>query len=146
LYRHIIHLHIPAFSIAVARVCEPRLRDRPVAVAPPQSERALVISASSEARKEGVFKGIPIGKAIKLCPDLTVLPPNPEQTEKACNAQGISTLISQGQSVFGGGLKIRDVISGGRLRVICICRGQWVWQATKWSPALPLESGRPKAC
>ena len=70
----------------MARVCEPRLRDRPVAVAPPQSERALVISASSEARKEGVFKGMPIGKAIKLCPDLTVLPPNPEQTEKACNA------------------------------------------------------------
>jgi DNA polymerase-4 len=29
---------------------------------------------------------MPIGKAIKLCPDLTVLPPNPEQTEKACNA------------------------------------------------------------
>jgi DNA polymerase-4 len=93
LHRHIIHLHIPAFSIAVARVCEPQLRDRPVAVAPPQSERALVMSASSEARKEGVFKGMPIGKAIKLCPDLTVLPPNPERTEKACKA--LSSMVAR---------------------------------------------------
>ena len=88
LSRHIVHLHISAFSIAVARVCEPRLRDRPVAVAPPQSERALLLSVSPEARKEGVFKGMPIGKAMKLCPELTVLPPNPEQTGKACKTLG----------------------------------------------------------
>ncbi|UCF83103.1 MAG: hypothetical protein JSV50_18270 [Desulfobacteraceae bacterium] len=86
LSRHIIHLHISAFSIAVARVCEPKLRDRPVAVAPPQAERALLLSVSPEARKEGVFKGMPIGKAMKLCPGLTVLPPNPGQTERACEA------------------------------------------------------------
>jgi DNA polymerase-4 len=86
LHRHIIHLHISAFSIAVARVCEPKLRDRPVAVASPQSDRALVLSVSPEARKEGVFKGMPIGKAMRLCPDLTVLPPHPGQTEKACEA------------------------------------------------------------
>jgi DNA polymerase-4 len=84
LFRHIIHLHIPAFYIAVARVCQPELRDRPVAVAPPQSERALILSASPEARKEGIFKGMPLSKAMKLCPDLTALPPNPGLTEKAC--------------------------------------------------------------
>jgi DNA polymerase-4 len=31
---------------------------------------------------------MPIGKAMKLCPGLTVLPPDPEQTEKACEAMG----------------------------------------------------------
>jgi DNA polymerase-4 len=86
LHRHIIHLHIPAFSVAVERVCHPELRDRPVAMAPPQSERALILSVSPEARKEGIRKGMPIGKAIKLCPDLNVLPPNPGLTEKACQA------------------------------------------------------------
>jgi DNA polymerase-4 len=54
-----------------------------VAVAPPQSERALILSVSSEARKEGIFKGMPLGKAMKFCPDLAVLSPNPELTEKA---------------------------------------------------------------
>ncbi len=83
MYRHIIHLHIPAFSIAVERVCHPELRDRPVVVAPPRSERGLILAASFEARREGVFKGMPLGKAMKFCPGLTVLPPNPELTGKA---------------------------------------------------------------
>lgn len=84
MFRHILHLHIPAFSIAVARVCRPELRDRPVVVAPVQSERALVLSASFEARKERVFKGMPLGRAMKTCPGLTVLPPDPALTERAC--------------------------------------------------------------
>jgi DNA polymerase-4 len=82
-YRHIIHLHIPAFPIAVERVCHSGLRDRPVAVAPPHSERALLLYVSPEARDEGIFKGMPLGRAMKFCPDLTVLPPNPGLTEKA---------------------------------------------------------------
>jgi DNA polymerase-4 len=84
--RSIIHIHIPAFAIAVARVCEPRLRDRPVVVVPPQSERSLILSASLEAKKEGVYKGMPLGRAVRLCPGLTVLPPNPALTEKASRA------------------------------------------------------------
>jgi len=82
--RHIIHVHIPAFPIAVARVVRPELRDRPVAVAPPHSERALILSVSAEARQEGIFKGMPIGKAMKFCPGLTVLPPDHDLTAKAC--------------------------------------------------------------
>ena len=84
MHRHIIHLHIPAFSIAVARVFRPELREQPVAVAPARSERALILSASSEARKEGVFKGMPLSKAKKSCPALMVLPPDPGLTKKAC--------------------------------------------------------------
>jgi DNA polymerase-4 len=84
MYRHIIHLYIPAFPIAVARVSRPELRDRPVAVAPLHSERALILSVSREARREGVFKGMPLGKAVKYCPDLAVLPPDRELTAKAC--------------------------------------------------------------
>jgi DNA polymerase IV len=81
--RHIIHIHIPAFPIAVARVCRPELRGRPVVVAPAHSERAIVLSVSSEAREEGVFKGMPLAKAFKVCPGLSVLPHDPEFTQKA---------------------------------------------------------------
>ncbi len=82
--RHIIHLHIPSFPIAVARVVRPELRDRPVAVAPPHSERALLVSVSAEARQQGIFKGMPLAKAIKFCPGLTILPPDYDLTAKAC--------------------------------------------------------------
>jgi DNA polymerase-4 len=82
--RNIIHVHIPSFPIAVARVIRPELRGRPVAVAPPHSERALLLSVSAEARQEGIFKGMPFGKAMKFCPSLTVLPPDHDLTTKAC--------------------------------------------------------------
>lgn len=91
--RQIIHLHIPAFSIAVARVCQPALRDRPVVVAPLQSERALILSASPEARKEGLFKGMPLSRAKSTCPDLTVLPPDPGLTDRAC--QGLARVVAR---------------------------------------------------
>jgi len=82
--RHIIHIHIPAFSISLERLGRPELRDRPVVVAPPHSERALVLSASSEARREGIFKGMALGNAMRYCPDLTVISPNPGLTDKGC--------------------------------------------------------------
>jgi len=84
LNRHIIHIHIPAFSISLERLGRPDLRDRPVVIAPPHSERALVLSASPEARREGIFKGMALGKAMRYCPGLTVIPPNPGLTEKGC--------------------------------------------------------------
>jgi len=52
-------------------------------MAPPHSERALILSTSPEARREGIFKGMPLRKAIKFCPDLTVLPPNQDLAGKA---------------------------------------------------------------
>jgi len=91
--RHIIHVHIPAFPIAVARVSQPRLRGRPVALAPLHSERALILAVSSEARREGVFKGMPLGKALTFCPGLTVLPPDQALTEKASRA--LAGMVSQ---------------------------------------------------
>jgi DNA polymerase-4 len=93
LYRHIIHIHIPAFPIAVARVCQPALRGRPVALAPLHSDRALILSSSPEARREGVFKGMPLGKAVKFCSDLTVIPPDPDLTERA--SQVLAKTVAQ---------------------------------------------------
>lgn len=84
--RSIIHIHIPAFPIAVARVCRSELRDRPVVVAPPFSERALILHVSLEAKKEGLFKGMPLSKAVKQCPGLKILSPNPGLTERAWEA------------------------------------------------------------
>ncbi len=83
MHRHIIHIHIPAFPIEVVRVSRPELKGRPVAMAPPHSERALILSTSPEARREGIFKGMPLRKAVKFCPDLTILPPNQDLAGRA---------------------------------------------------------------
>lgn len=82
MFRHIVHIHIVAFAITLERIGRPELRKRPVAVAPLHSDRALILSASPEARREGIFKGMPLGRAMKFCPELITLPPNPALTEK----------------------------------------------------------------
>ena len=80
---------MPTFSITLERLNHPELRERPVVVVPPQSDRALIMTASSEARREGIYKGMAIGKALRFCPELTVLPPNPGLVEKG------STLLAK---------------------------------------------------
>jgi len=57
-------------------VVESRLRGRPVAVAPLNSERALLQCVSAEASSEGVHAGIPIYQARKVCPSLIVIAPD----------------------------------------------------------------------
>ncbi len=80
--RDILHLSIPAFAIALARVDDPSLRQRPVAMAPVHSERALLQCVSSEARREGLFEGMPASHARRLCPSLKILPPDPQRLAK----------------------------------------------------------------
>jgi DNA polymerase-4 len=84
MYRHIIHFHVPALPIAVARISRPDLRDRPVVVAAARSGRSRVLSVSREARSEGIFKGMSLQKARTCCPGLTVLPPDPKAAEQVC--------------------------------------------------------------
>jgi DNA polymerase-4 len=86
--RDILHLSIPAIAIALARVDDPALRQRPVAVAPLHSERALLQCVSAEGRREGLFPGMPASHARRLCPSLKLLPPDPRRL-----ASGYSPLI-----------------------------------------------------
>lgn len=76
--RDITYLNIPCFPVALERIQEPYLKERPVAVAPRSSERAKVWAVSEEARQAGVTKGMPVGQAKRMVSDLTVVEPNPD--------------------------------------------------------------------
>jgi DNA polymerase IV len=80
--RDILHFSIPAFAIALARVDDPSLLQWPVAMAPVHSDRALLLCVSSEARREGLFEGMPASHARRLCPSLKILPPDPQRLAK----------------------------------------------------------------
>ncbi len=84
--RNVIHIDIAEFPVAVERVLEPKLRDRPVAVAIEAASRSLVYSLSQEAAQNGVYKGMPLFQARKNCPELIVLPPNEELYVRATQA------------------------------------------------------------
>jgi DNA polymerase-4 len=68
----IIHLDADAFFVSVEQAADRRLRGRPVAVG--GQKRGIIASASYEARKLGVYTPMPSAKALKICPELLIIP------------------------------------------------------------------------
>ena len=81
--RSIFFIDPPSFCTTVEGLVAPALRDRPVAVAPPGADRATLLALSREAREAGLERGTPVRLARKQCPDLIVIPPNPELYARA---------------------------------------------------------------
>src|SRR5690349_23305887 len=82
----VLFLDPPEFCIRVESLVAPRLRERPIVVAAPGAERATVLALSAEARAAGIARGTEVRLAQKICPDLGVLPPNPELYARASRA------------------------------------------------------------
>jgi len=94
--RSVLFVDPPAFCTTVEGLVVPALRTRPVAVAPPGADRAVILALSSEARLAGVERGMPVRLALKRCPDLVLLPPNPRENKSSstsgdCNASRASS-------------------------------------------------------
>lgn len=81
--RHIVYLHIPSFQIAVARSADCALRNKPVAVAPTHTPRALIRELSIEAVNEGLQPGTPLDIGRLICPGLQVIPPDSSLLQEA---------------------------------------------------------------
>ena len=81
--RQIVCLAIPSFEVALARLNDPSLRTRPLAIAPLNTSRALLREVSLEAMQDGLYVGMPIEHAKWLCPTLHVFSPNPTRVHHA---------------------------------------------------------------
>ena len=71
----IAHLDCDAFYATVELIRRPELKGKPVIVAG-SGPRAVVTTASYEARKFGVGSAMPASRARRLCPDAVVIPPD----------------------------------------------------------------------
>jgi len=74
--RRIIHIDMDAFYASVEQRDRPELRGKPVAVGGRPEGRGVVAASSYEARAFGVRSAMSMARAIRLCPQLVVVPPD----------------------------------------------------------------------
>lgn len=115
--RTVVHLDVADFAVAVERMADGHLKDRPVIIAPERASRALVFDMSEEAYQSGVCKGMPLRQALRCCRDAVILPPRPDRYERVMadlfqEALSYSPLIETGEA--DGHLFI-DITGTGRL-------------------------------
>lgn len=72
--RKIIHIDMDCFYAAVEIREDPSLFGKPVAVGGHSRQRGVLTTCNYEARKFGCRSAMPTAQAVKLCPNLIVLP------------------------------------------------------------------------
>lgn len=115
--RSIIHINVADFAVAVERLVDHRLKERPVIIAHDNAVRTTVYDMSEEAYQNGVNKGMALRRALRYCPDADVLPSHPFRYERAMSqllkyALPYSPLIEKND--YDGHLFV-DVTGTGRL-------------------------------
>lgn len=88
--RIVVHADMDAFYAAVEQLDDPSLRGKPVLVGP-RSARGVVLAASYEARPYGVSSAMPVGAALRRCPDAVIVEPRFDRYEEI-SSQVMDTL------------------------------------------------------
>ncbi|MBR9879726.1 DNA polymerase IV [Halomonas sp. DP5N14-9] len=74
--RKILHADCDCFYAAVEMRDNPALRDIPLAVGGAREGRGVITTCNYPARKFGIHSAMPTARALRLCPELTLVPPD----------------------------------------------------------------------
>ncbi len=72
--RKIIHIDMDCFYAAIEMRDRPDLKDRPLAVGGSPSGRGVLTTCNYPARRFGIRSALSSREAVKMCPDLVILP------------------------------------------------------------------------
>lgn len=82
-----LYLDFDGFFASVEQQARPALRGKPIGIVPfDGTVHTVVIACSKEAKARGVKNVMKLGEAIKLCPELVLVPQTPDLYRRAHNA------------------------------------------------------------
>ena len=140
--RSVLYVDPPAFCTTLEELVAPSLRMRPLAIAPPAADRAAILALSAEARLAGLQPGMPVRKAQRICPDLIILPPNPELYARASRAlHQILKIFAPTIEPRGYGHAFLDLTGTGRLFGPPQDVAARIWREARERLRLPLSVG-----
>lgn len=79
--RTILHVDMDSYFASVEQQANPHLRDKPIVVTGKPSIKTVVAAASKEAKEWGIESAMATWKARKKCPELILVPGNPDRYE-----------------------------------------------------------------
>jgi len=128
--RHYAHVDMDAFYVSVELQRRPELRGLPVVVAG-SGPRAVVTTASYEARRFGIFSATPAARARRLCPEAVFVAPDFDHY-RARSREVMNVLEAQVERVEVVGLDeaYLDLTGLGRPKAAARRVKAAVWQAT----------------
>jgi len=133
----VLHADLDAFYASVEQRDQPRLRGRPMAVG-----AGVVLCASYEARKLGVYSPMGITQARRLCPELEVVAPHfdayTEASRQVFSIFDLTTPLVEGLSIDEAFLDVRGMhlIAGSSTDI-----GQKLRQDVRHQVGLPITVG-----
>jgi DNA polymerase-4 len=93
--RAILHLDMDAFYVNVHILDHPDDKGIPLIVGGQPDQRGVVASASYEARARGIRSAMPCSQAVRLCPQVKIVPANWPRIHE-CSAQVMAILEEYG--------------------------------------------------
>ena len=140
--RCIAHVDMDAFYVSVELQRRPELRGLPVVVAG-SGPRAVVTTASYEARRFGIFSATPAERARRLCPQAVFIPPDFDAYR--ARSREVMARAARARRARGGrsGSTRPTSTSRGLERPSAAARR--VKEAVRGAPASPARSGSVRA-
>jgi len=77
--RIILHLDMDSYFASVEQQARPLLRGKPIGITGRPTDRSIITAFSREAKRNNVQAGMPAWEALEACPNLILVPGNPER-------------------------------------------------------------------